>query len=179
MNKALEDMKAAGAVIIDPVRIPDLEEIRESFKTGTSRLKYDFERYLATLGPDAPYQTLDQIVESNDFHPFLRRNLNRALERAKEHDGPPEEQADYQHNMEVEQRLREAVLKAMDDNAVEALIYPTFRYPPRLIGDENTTPLGANSNPLSPPTGFPAFNPDGVYRRWTPRGAAVAGTGFR
>ncbi len=179
MNKALEDMKAAGAVIIDPVRIPDLEEIRESFKTGTSRLKYDFERYLATLGPDAPYQTLDQIVESDDFHPFLRRNLNRALERAKENDGPPEEQADYQHNMEVEQRLREAVLKAMDDNAVEALIYPTFRYPPRLIGDENTTPLGANSNPLSPPTGFPAFNvPMGFTVDGLPVGLQLLGRAF-
>ena len=179
MDQALEDMKAAGAIIIDPVRIPDLEEMRESFKEGTSRMKYDFERYLATLGPDAPFKTLDEIVETGDFHPFLRRNLNRALERAKENPGPPEENPDYQHNMEVEKQLREAVLKAMEDNSVEALIYPTFRYPPRLIGDENTTPLGANSNPLSPPTGFPAFSvPMGFTVNGLPVGLQLLGRAF-
>ena len=60
------------------------------------------------------------------------------------------------HNVEVADRLREVVLKAMDDAGVDALVYPTFRYPPRLIGDLNT-PDGANSRTLSPPTGFPAF----------------------
>jgi amidase len=37
------------------------------------------------------------------------------------------------------------------------LVYPSFSYPPRLLGDLNT-PSGTNNNALSPPTGFPAFS---------------------
>lgn len=152
MNQALEDMRKAGATIIDPVRIPALEEIQESFKRNAGRLEFDYNNYLASLGPDAPYKSLAEIIETDDYHPFLESRLARASEI----EGPPEENSDYLHNVEVADRLRGVVLKAMDDAGVDALVYPTFRYPPRLIGDLNT-PDGANSRTLSPPTGFPAF----------------------
>ena len=44
----------------------------------------------------------------------------------------------------------------MGDNMLDALVYPTWAFPPRLIGDLNT-PHGNNSPRLSPPTGFPAI----------------------
>ena len=120
-----------------------------------------------------------QLFPEDDTHPEVLRLMDRALERAKENPGPPEENPDYQHNIQVEQRLRGALLMAMDDNSVDALIYPTFRYPPRLIGDENTTPLGANSNPLSPPTGFPAFSvPMGFTVKGLPVGLQLLGRAF-
>jgi len=52
----------------------------------------------------------------------------------------------------------------MDDARVDALIYPTWAFPPRMIGDLNT-PHGNNSPRLSPPTGFPAITvPMGFVR---------------
>ena len=174
MNQALEDMRKAGATIIDPVRIPDLEEIRESFKRRVGRLKFDYNNYLASLGPDAPFKSLSEIIETEDYHPFLESSLTRA----KEIEGPPEENPDYQHNLEVASRLRDAVAKAMDDAGVDALVYPSFRYPPRLIGDLNT-PAGTNSRTLSPPTGFPAFAvPIGFTNGELPAGLQFLGRPF-
>jgi Asp-tRNA(Asn)/Glu-tRNA(Gln) amidotransferase A subunit family amidase len=39
---------------------------------------------------------------------------------------------------------------------LDAIVYPTWSNPPRLIGDLNT-PHGDNSQDLAPHTGFPAF----------------------
>ena len=52
--------------------------------------------------------------------------------------------------------LREGVRTAMAEHDVQALVYPTWNNPPRLVGDL-TSPHGNNSPILSPPTGFPAI----------------------
>ena len=52
--------------------------------------------------------------------------------------------------------LRVGVQAAMADHDVDALVYPTWNNPPRLVGDL-TSPHGNNSPILSPPTGFPAI----------------------
>ena len=65
--------------------------------------------------------------------------------------------------------------KAMDDNTLDALVYPTWAFPPRMIGDLNT-PHGNNSPRLSPPTGFPAITvPMGFVRDSLPVGLQVLG----
>ena len=172
MNQALEDMRAAGAVIVDPVEIPDLDEIREDFPS-ISRLKYDFEKYLATR-PEIRFKTLDEVVESGDYHPFLRASL----ERNREVDYVPEEHEDYPRYLEAQKRLQDAVLAVMEEHEVDVLVYPTYNYPARLIGDENTT-YGANSSTLSPPTGFPAFNvPMGYSFGTLPAGLQLLGRPF-
>ncbi|MCY3706315.1 MAG: amidase family protein [Gammaproteobacteria bacterium] len=172
MEQALEDMRAAGAVIVDPVEIPDLDDIRGDFPS-ISRLKYDFEKYLATR-PELRFRTLDEVVESGDFHPFLRAGM----ERNREVDYVPEEHEDYPLYLETQQRLQDAVLAVMEEHEVDVLVYPTYNYPARLIGDENTT-YGANSSILSPPTGFPAFNvPMGYSFGTLPAGLQLLGRPF-
>ncbi|MDE0649446.1 MAG: amidase family protein [Gammaproteobacteria bacterium] len=174
MEQALEDMRAAGAVIVDPVEIPDLDDIRGDFPS-ISRLKYDFEKYLATR-PELRFRTLDEVVESGDFHPFLRAGM----ERNREVDYVPEEHEDYPLYLETQQRLHERVRadSVMEEHEVDVLVYPTYNYPARLIGDENTT-YGANSSILSPPTGFPAFNvPMGYSFGTLPAGLQLLGRPF-
>lgn len=172
MEQALEDMRAAGAVIVDPVEIPDLDDIRGDFPS-ISRLKHDFEKYLATR-PELRFKTLDEVVESGDYHPFLRASM----ERNREVDYVPEEHEDYPLYLETQQRLQDAVLAVMDEHELDVLVYPTYNYPARLIGDENTT-YGANSSILSPPTGFPAFNvPMGYSFGTLPAGLQLLGRPF-
>ena len=172
MDLALADLQAAGAVLIDPVEIVDLDKIRKDFPR-IRRLKHDFEKYLASR-PEVPVKTIEEILESGDFHPYLRLNL----ERTKEIDYVPEEHEDYPKYLETEERLRAAVLELMEENQLDALIYPTFNYPPRLIGDLNTG-YGGNSGTLSPPTGFPAFNvPMGYSFGRLPAGLQFLGRPF-
>lgn len=55
----------------------------------------------------------------------------------------------------------------MAEHDVQALAYPTWNNPPRLIGDLDS-PHGNNSQALSPPTGFPAVTvPMGWVRAGT------------
>ena len=52
----------------------------------------------------------------------------------------------------------------MDDNKLDALIYPTWSNPPRLIGDLNT-PHGDDNQLFAPSTGFPAITVPMGYSR--------------
>ena len=103
MEEALAELRSLGATLIDPVRIEGLQEIRDSFRRRAGSLKYDFNRYLESLGPHAPYQTLEDIVESKKFHPHNEKRLQDALAVEE----PPEDNPKYQHNLEVAKRLRE------------------------------------------------------------------------
>ena len=172
LEQALADMGQAGAVIVDSLEIPDLDSIRGEFPS-ISRFRHDFEKYLASR-PEVPYKTLADIVESGDYHPYLQSSLNRNMDV----EGAPEDHPDYQKYLDATKSLREAVLAVMDENEVDVLVYPTYNYPPRLIGDLNTT-YGANSGTLSPPTGFPAFNvPMGYSFGELPAGLQLLGRPF-
>ncbi|HSL71912.1 MAG TPA: amidase family protein, partial [Longimicrobiales bacterium] len=71
--------------------------------------------------------------------------------------------------------LQEGVRKALQTHRLDALVYPTWSNPPRLIGDLNT-PHGNNSPRISPPTGFPAFTvPMGYVRGTLPVGLQILG----
>jgi Asp-tRNA(Asn)/Glu-tRNA(Gln) amidotransferase A subunit family amidase len=60
--------------------------------------------------------------------------------------------------------VRTAVLAMMEAQQLDALVYPTWSNPPRLIGDLNT-PHGDNSQLFSPTTGFPAITVPMGYTR--------------
>ena len=63
----------------------------------------------------------------------------------------------------------------MDDANVNALVYPTWSNPPRLIGDLNS-PAGDNSQFFSPTTGLPAIQvPMGYTRGQLPAGLTIFG----
>jgi Asp-tRNA(Asn)/Glu-tRNA(Gln) amidotransferase A subunit family amidase len=75
--------------------------------------------------------------------------------------------------------FRAAVLKTMDRLHLDALVYPTWSNPPRLIGDLNS-PGGDNSQIFSPITGFPAINVPMGYSRGgvLPIGVTFLGRAF-
>jgi Asp-tRNA(Asn)/Glu-tRNA(Gln) amidotransferase A subunit family amidase len=182
MENALRDMKEAGAAIVDPVEIPELEiskntserEYRKDRPERNDRLKYDFDRYLSSLGPDAPYKTLQEIFESGKYHPFLEKRLAEAVAA----EGAPEDHPKYQENLKKSEHLRRKVLGVMEEHDLDALVYPTFHYPPRLLGDLNT-PRYSNNTTLGPPTGFPAITvPMGFTYGELPAGIQFLGRPF-
>jgi len=75
--------------------------------------------------------------------------------------------------------VRAAVTQVMDSLHLDALIYPTWSNPPRLIGDLNT-PGGDNSQVFSPQTGMPAITVPMGYTRSNalPAGLQMLGRAF-
>jgi amidase len=77
---------------------------------------------------------------------------------------PPEENPGCKAREAMRERFRAAVTAMMDSLTLDALVYPTWSNPPRLIGDLNT-PAGDNSQLFSPTTGFPAITVPMGYTR--------------
>ena len=168
MEHALSDMRAEGASIVDPVVIPALDEIPPS-SFWCDRFKFDINQYLASLGSQAPVSSLEEIIESKKFHPSIRGTLaeDQAITL------PPDENC--KEAQELAGQLRDAVRKVLSDHRLDALVYPTWNNPPRLIGDLNS-PHGNNSPRLSPHTGFPAITvPMGFVRGKLPAGLQFLG----
>ena len=150
-DHAIEELRQAGATIIDPIRLPSLDSISRAMDT-IPQLRRDFNAYLATLGPNAPHKTLGSIIKSKQFHPYLEK----ALLDVNADTLAPEQHKGWAKNLALRELMRKRLIAVMDSANIEAFVYPSFSYPPRLIGDLNT-PSGTNNNALSPPTGFPAF----------------------
>lgn len=169
-EEALQAMRRAGAVIIDPVHIPEQDEIPLG-QRWCRRFKHDIEEYLASLGADAPVRSLEEIIESGSYHPSIRRSLDyfQGIE------GTPDENPGCGRARENSERLRAGVRQALTEQRLDALVHPTWSNPPRLIGDLNT-PAGDNSQYLSPHTGFPAITvPMGFVRDSLPVGLQIIG----
>jgi Asp-tRNA(Asn)/Glu-tRNA(Gln) amidotransferase A subunit family amidase len=170
---AVEDMRRAGATIVDPAAVEDLNAIRRPQDAGPCMgFKYDINRYLAAQGDRVPVKNLAKIIKSGRFHPSVQRRLEMANKGPENGTDSPACQAE----MEYRAKVREAVLKTMDKLKLDAFVYPTWSNPPRLIGDLNS-PAGDNSQFFSPTTGFPAINvPMGFTRGGTlPAGMTIYG----
>lgn len=165
---AVEDMKRAGASIVDPATVEGLESIRRPREAGPCMgFKYDMNHFLADRAGHVPMKDLTEIVRSGKFHPNNQSRLDQAEKGAENGPDTPACKAE----MAYREQVREAVVKTMDRLKLDAFVYPTWSNPPRLIGDMNT-PHGDNSQFYSPTTGFPAIN---VPMGYTRGGALPAG----
>src|SRR4029079_3170351 len=84
-----------------------------------------------------------------------------------------------QGRQRVREGLRDAVTRTMDRLQLDALVYPTWSNPPRLIGDLNRQ-AGDNSQVFSPTTGMPAMTVPMGYTRGNalPAGMTFFGRAF-
>ena len=166
---ALDDMRRQGATIVEQVRLDSLDVSLRAWTGGCDQFRHDIAQYLAAH-PGAPVKSVDDILRSRRFHPTIEKRLERAqaftdsLETA-----PGCAQRDA-----FRAWLRAEVTRIMDAQQLDALVYPTWSNPPRLIGDF-TTPHGDNSQLFSPNTGFPAI---AVPMGWTRGDRLPAGMTF-
>jgi Asp-tRNA(Asn)/Glu-tRNA(Gln) amidotransferase A subunit family amidase len=157
---AIDDMRRQGATIVDPVVVDSLEVRLRGWTENCDPFKHDFEQWLAGHGGRAPVRSLKEVIESRKFHPSIQKRL----EAAQAFDQPLETAPGCVQRDAFRAWLRTAVLRVMDDNKLDALVYPTWSNPPRLIGDLNT-PHGDNNQLFSPSTGFPAITVPMGYLR--------------
>ena len=168
---AVAELRLAGAIVVDSVPMPALDSLFRAHRGQCNPFKYDLERWIASTGGRTPVKTLEEIIRSNRYHPSIQKRL----EAAEAVDLPPERNPGCRDRDEFREGLRGLVLRAMDAQHLDALIYPTWSNPPRLIGDLNTPP-GDNSQLFSPSTGWPAITvPMGYTRGTLPAGMTFFG----
>jgi amidase len=136
LDRAIADLRRAGAEIVDPFVIPEFDAFPPSHHPQ-SEVRAAIERYLATTGPRFP-KTISDVVASGKFHPLHEVGLIAAA-AAPAPDGDP-----VVNKLEADEaRMRTAYLAAMDGSRIDALVLPVATHPPKLNGDRNTTPAGS------------------------------------
>lgn len=151
VRAALARIAQAGGEVIE-VPMPDLEQLSLAASVITFEFRDDLNRYLASV-PTAPVRTLGDILarglylaELGDDYATLNTSPNTS--------SPGYTMAMAKRSL-LERRLQE-VLTAQ---RLDALVYPTTRRPPNLIGDPQIDPnceTSADSGlpALSVPVGF-------------------------
>lgn len=166
-DEALEVLRRQGAITVEPAELAELDSLPDLW---CPRFKTDIEAYLRSLGEAAPVKSLDEIVESGRFHPSIAQRL-----RSFQNFTTPDEDARCTAAAKNAEALRRSLRALLWERRLDALVYPTWSNPPRLIGDLNS-PHGNNSFQLSPPTGFPAITvPMGYVRGGLPVGLQFLG----
>jgi Asp-tRNA(Asn)/Glu-tRNA(Gln) amidotransferase A subunit family amidase len=175
-NAAVGDLRRAGATIVDPFVIEDFERLTDAVGF-CSRFRYDLGRYLRSLGAAAPVRSLDEIVRAERYLP---RNAG-AMQWAMGVDDDPASREPPCVDVQGDPRrkaLLDAVLAAMDAARIDAVIYPSWRNPPRVIGD-GESPHGNNSPVIAPHSGQPAITvPMGFTRAGLPLGLQLMARPF-
>lgn len=174
-EKAISDLKAQGAEIVDPFVIADFEGLTKDIWCGD--FQADVNNYLAAHGKNAPYKSVAEIVASGLYLPYIENRMKATIapKTPAEQQQPP--CLDLYHNPR-KIAFRDAVLAAMEKDKLDAVVYPTWSNPPRKVGDMES-PAGDNSQILSPQTGFPAITvPMGFTYDSLPAGLTFLGRLF-
>lgn len=174
-EKAIVDLKAHGAIIFDAFPLPEYKWPPQSAPCGG--FEFDLNNYLADHGKSAPYKNLQQIIASGLYLGSIEERLKGAVAPKPGAVAPVVPCPDTYHDPR-KIKFRDAILKEMDKQKLDALIYPTWSNAPRKVGDLKS-PGGDNSQIICPMTGFPGISvPMGVTYGVLPAGLTFVGRSF-
>lgn len=123
IDAALDAVRKEGAAVTD-LELPNLEGHLAATSLYQNCSKHDINAFLASR-PEAPVRSLQQIYETGQYHPML--DLLEACVFGPE---LPEHDPMFHRRLAAREEFCRAVLHAMAQLEVDALVYPTVRVPP-------------------------------------------------
>ena len=150
IEDALAWLEGQGVTIV-AVEIPEVADLTSRSRVIGHEFRTDLDEYLARFGSDQ-VSGLADIVELGLYHQAVSEQLNRSLDAERD-------EAAYQEALATRGELRAAVEQVFEDNALDAIVYPTIGQVPVFIGESqpgNNCSIAANSGlpALSLPAGF-------------------------
>lgn len=171
LETAVETVETAGATVVDPVAIPDLDRL-ESARLLEYEWARDFDAYLADT--DAPVGSLAEVVANGDIPPSIQRRIEAA--NVLDRDQPPEQDLGYLRRLRRRDKLRDEVLALLADESLDALLYPPSRVPPVEIPAHQ--PFDQLNCELAAHTGLPAVVVPAGFGEGLPVGVELLGRPF-
>lgn len=167
LRAALDAMKGRGAEVVD-VTIPDFDSLLAGARAVDFETKFDLLDYLAA-DPDAPVRSVGQILEQGLLHAALEARFRR-VDSATARDTEAHRAA-----LAKQRVIRERMIALLDSLKLDALVYPTMREKPVLVGGSQ----GGSTCQLSAQTGLPALTlPAGFTPDELPAGIELLGRPF-
>lgn len=124
-DKAVGELKAAGAEAIDPIVIPNIRELLAKNAMGPEVS----EAYKVYLGrnANAPFKSLEELVQAPDFRKVIPPTQQRLTEK-------PDPSKHYQYLL-AKDELMANLLKVMADHKLDAIVFKSVEHQPTLIRD--------------------------------------------
>jgi Asp-tRNA(Asn)/Glu-tRNA(Gln) amidotransferase A subunit family amidase len=153
-ERAIKDLDSLGAVIINPFDVPGFDSLRSN--QWCSEFKKDVENYLATYVKWDSLKSIEDIISVGGYDEDVANRLKYLAETAGRRVNPEIPCLDpYTDERRI--AFREAIENEMDRLQLDALIYPSWNYPPARIEKFDVEYQGDNSQVIAPHTGQPAF----------------------
>lgn len=130
-EKTIAELKAAGAEIIDPFVVPEIDSVPRPPQTQ-ARFKDDLTKFIAKH-PGIPYPSVKEIADSRLLHPLHQPGFESAAAA-----GPVDQDPATIEGLKNEQRYRDGFTAAMDAQKIDAAVFPTWSRLPAVNGDRNT-----------------------------------------
>src|SRR5439155_15801603 len=124
------ELKAAGAILVDPIVIPNLKKLLATRERNPIETNAALELYLAR-NPGSPFKTRQDIINSPDIEKsFPPPNVAR-------YKTPPAplNAARYLEYVQAREEVMVSILKAMADSKLDAIVHKSVEHQPGLIKD--------------------------------------------
>ena len=150
-QKNIEESKAAGATMVDPVVIPNLKALMAKRATNPTIADEALRLYLAR-NPNSQFKSREDIAKSPDLYKSIPPS------RAAQWTGPLEktDMTRWGAYLQAREELSIAIMKVMADNKLDAIVHKTVEHQPTLIKDGINPPYVSQK-------GVPSLNTFLVY----------------
>jgi Asp-tRNA(Asn)/Glu-tRNA(Gln) amidotransferase A subunit family amidase len=125
-NRAVGELASAGAVLIDPVVIPDLRELLAKRAGNPGDEEESFRVYFGRSA-NPPFRTRAEAAASPNFSKVIKRSRDRFNRLS-------DDNAHYQY-LKARDALMTRLLKVMADNKLDAIVHKAVEHQPTLIKD--------------------------------------------
>lgn len=175
VEEAIEMMNTAGAEIVDPVSVPDLEEHLTSTSLYLLQSKRDLNDFFASR-PEAPVDSVAELYETDQYHEIL----DLFIGIAEECPADPESDPDYWEAVASQLKFQRDVLNVYARNDLDILLCPDVQVvPPKAeaieSGDLDTLTFPTNTV-LASQSGLCAVSvPTGLTDTGLPVGVELIG----
>jgi Asp-tRNA(Asn)/Glu-tRNA(Gln) amidotransferase A subunit family amidase len=131
-NRALGELKAAGATIVDPIVIPRLKELLAKRAGSFADEEESFDRYFSRSAK-RPFESRAEAAASPDFSKVVKRSRERFTRS-------PDDKAHYEY-LKARDELMTQVLAVMADHRLDAIVHKAVEHQPTLIEDGINPPF--------------------------------------
>jgi amidase len=131
-EKAIGELKAAGAEIVDPIVIPKIKELLAKRSGGPGETDQSFKNYYGRSA-NPPFKTPAEAIASRDFAKVVKRSQDR-FKRTPD-------AAKHYESLRAQDELMTNFLKVMADHKLDAVVHKAVEHQPTLIKDGVNPPF--------------------------------------
>jgi amidase len=131
-DRAVGELKAAGAQIIDPIVIPKIKELLTKRSGGPDDTDQSFKNYYGRSA-NPPFKTPEEAIASPDFA--------KVVKRSRERFGRKPDAMKHYESLRAQDELMTHFLMVMADHKLDAIVHKAVEHQPTLIRDGINPPF--------------------------------------